>query len=172
MAADSRVCEGPTGLLHTHAFTALLTWSPRTEHSKGNRSWDHCYSQNPLLHPDSPAPSPQPRPAPSSLLFLHLPKSHPSQFSKSQCKPGSYHMFMEDPCHIILAKWNWKCLPLSFLRVCETWGVAVSIKHLPSNSGHPRQRESLLCGICVLPSPRAQHTLKSMPAPPLEKCIR
>lgn len=103
-SADSRVCEGPTGLPHTLAFTALLTWSPRIGHSQGSRSWGHCYSQNPLLHPDSLAPSPQPRPAPSSLLSLHLPKSHPSQFSKSQCKPGSYHMFMEDPCHIILAK--------------------------------------------------------------------
>ena len=79
MAADSRFCEGSTGLLHTLAFTALLTWSPGIEQSQGNRSWDHCCSQNALLHPYSPAPF--------SVLSLHLPMSHLSQFSKFQGKP-------------------------------------------------------------------------------------
>ena len=34
MAADARVCEGATVLLHTLAFTALLTWSPGIEQSQ------------------------------------------------------------------------------------------------------------------------------------------
>ena len=84
----------------------------------------HCCIQRVLLL------LPNPRPAPSSALSLYFPKSHPSQFSKSQCKPGSYEVFMKDPCHIILAKWNWECLPLCSLGVWETEGVAVSIKYL------------------------------------------
>ena len=77
MAADSRFCEGSTGLLHTLAFTALLTWYPGIEQFQGSMSWGHCCSQSPLLHPDSPAPSPQPQACPILCPFLT-----PSQFSK------------------------------------------------------------------------------------------
>jgi len=145
MAADSRVCEGATGLLHTVAFTALLTCSPGIEQSQGSRSWGHFCSHNPLLHPQSPAPSSQSQACPILCPFLTSSQVSCLQFSKSQCKPGSYQVFMEDPCHSILAKWNWKRLPLSSLRVWETWGVALNIKHLPDTSGHPSQRENLCC---------------------------
>ena len=103
----------------------------------------HCSIQTvlPLL--------PSPRPAPSFLLSLHLLRSHPSSFPSLS---ANLEVFMEDPCHVTLAKWNWKCLPLSSLRVWETWGVAVSIKHLPGNSGHPRQWESFCC-VEFLPFP-------------------
>ena len=132
MTADARVCEGSTGLLHTLAFTALLTWSPGVEQSQHSQSWGHCCSQNPLFHPKCPAPSPQPQACPILCPFLTPSQSHSSQFSKSQCKPGSYQVFMKDPCHIVLAKWTWKCLPVSSLRVWVTEGFPehVSIKYL------------------------------------------
>ena len=104
MAADSRVFEGATGLLHTLAFTALcpglLGLSIPSTAGPGVTPAlrTHCSIQTVLILLRSP------RPDPFSLLSLHLPKSHPSQFSKSQCKTGSYQVFMEDPCHIVLAK--------------------------------------------------------------------
>ena len=98
------VCEGATGLLHTVAFTALLTCSPGIEQSQGSRSWGHFCSHNPLLHPESPAPSSQSQACPILCPFLTPSQVSSLQFSKSQCKPGSYQVFIEDPCHSILAK--------------------------------------------------------------------
>ena len=45
--------EGAAGLLHTLAFTTLLTWSPGVDRAQGSRFRGHCPSQNPLLHPGS-----------------------------------------------------------------------------------------------------------------------
>ena len=83
MASDSRFCEGSTGLLHTLVFTALLTWSSGIDQSQGSRSWGHCCSQNPLLHPDSPAPSPQPQACPILCPFFTPSQVSSLQFSKS-----------------------------------------------------------------------------------------
>ena len=117
---DSRDFKGASWLPHALAITSadLAFWA-----------WLCSRQQVPgsLLHSESTAPfrqsclsSPHPRPAPYCVLSLFLSRSHPCQFSKRQCKPRRYHVFMEDYAHITLAKWNWMCLPLSSLRVRET----------------------------------------------------
>lgn len=159
MAADSRVCEGHWASSHTcfHSPADLVSWDWQ---SQGSRSWvTSALKLTAASGIQSLVSSSVPGSVPILCPFLPPSQVSSLQFSKSQCKPSSYQVFMEDACHSILAECNWKQLPLSSLWFGKLEVLRCSISDLPDTSGHPSQQESLCCvEFFVLPPAGVKHS--------------